>query len=79
MAVSKKDIPEIAAFMSDFWTIVKQFWVTEESDEYWEKMLQTCSDCCNKYENNEFVADTLMGFMNHQDHKHRASTVISSL
>lgn len=71
-AVKKEDIPEIAKFMSDFWTIVKQFWITEESAEYWKEMLQTCSDCCNKYDNNDFVADTLIGFMNYQDHKHKA-------
>ena len=39
--VKKKDIPDIAAFMPEFWEFVKSVWIPEDSDQYWNCLLYT--------------------------------------
>lgn len=34
-SVKKSDIPEVAAFMTDYWNFVKSVWIPEDSEEYW--------------------------------------------
>ena len=36
--VKKKDIPDIAAFMPEFWEFVKSVWIPEDSDQYWKEV-----------------------------------------
>ena len=31
-SVVKSDIPEVAAFMSEYWALMKNYWIAEDTD-----------------------------------------------
>ena len=44
--VKKKDIPDIAAFMPEFWEFVKSVWIPEDSDQYWKEVYDKAQEVC---------------------------------
>lgn len=48
--VNKSDIPDIAAFMTVFWTFVKKYWIPEDNETYWEQLTADSSELGRKYD-----------------------------
>ena len=48
-AVKNSDIQDIFQFMGEFWTVIKQLWVPEKTEEYAIQMLDTLDALGNKY------------------------------
>lgn len=65
-SVKKQDIPQIGAFMSDFWILIKQYWIPENTAEYWDSLVNECSELTKKYQNEQFIVDMLGVFVNNQ-------------
>lgn len=68
-SVTRQDIPQVAAFMQDFWTLVKKYWVPEDTAEYWNSLIDKCSELTRKYQNEQFVVDMLVVFVDSQQNK----------
>ena len=47
---------------SDYYTIYKDFYEPEESDEYWQALVQATTDFCNKYKS-KFAQDIVMAYL----------------
>ena len=47
---------------SDYYTIYKDFYEPEESDEYWQALIQTTDDFCKKYPS-KFAQDIVMAYL----------------
>ena len=61
-SASKTDIPEIASFMSEFWLLVKKYWIPENSDEYWEDFITESSTLGKKY-SHDFCIKQILAFV----------------
>lgn len=48
-SVKKSEIPEIAAFMTEFWSFVKKYWIVEECDEYWAQLVEEADEMFKRY------------------------------
>lgn len=64
--VMKKDIPQIAAFMQDFWALAKKYWIPENTDTYWETLINDCRRLSQKY-TDPFAEDMLITFINNRE------------
>lgn len=60
--VTKADIPEIAGFMSEFWLLVKKYWIPENNDRYWEGFHAESSGLYKKYPH-EFSKRQILAFI----------------
>lgn len=60
-SVKKADIPEIAAFMSDFWEFIKSVWGVEDSDEYWDYVHFKAEELYKKHPN-AFAKTMILAF-----------------
>ena len=38
-SVTKEEIPDVARFMTDFWNLLKKYYKPEDTDEYWDNLL----------------------------------------
>lgn len=36
-------------WFGDFWSMVQQYWIPEDKDEYWESLIAAISEFSNKY------------------------------
>ncbi len=61
-SVSKTDIPEIASFMSEFWLLVKKYWIPENTDTYWTEFVEESSTLGKKYPH-EFCVKQILAFV----------------
>lgn len=69
--VNKSDIPVEAAFMTDFWKAIKQFWIAEDNPVYWEEMAKSMKELAEKYPT-EFCRGQILAYtkyLNEQDLK----------
>ena len=66
--VKKKDIPDIAAFMPEFWEFVKSVWIPEDSDQYWKEVYGKAQELYQKYPV-DFVKRQILGFCEYLDQK----------
>lgn len=73
--VCKKDIPEIASFMSDLWELVKHYWNPEDTDEYWNSFVMDARELSEKYNNDPYVNHMLAAFAEYIDKKHNDGQV----
>lgn len=64
--VTKQDIPQIAAFMQDFWALVKKYWIPEKTDDYWEGLTDDCLRLSQTY-TDSFVEGMLIAFVNNRE------------
>lgn len=44
------------AFIRDFWQYLKEFWVVNDSDEWWDKAITTADRMADKYNTSQDVA-----------------------
>ena len=49
-SVVKSDIPEVAAFMSEYWALMKNYWIAEDTDEYWDAVMKDSGELGRKYD-----------------------------
>lgn len=52
--VNARDIPIESRFMTDLWSLRKQFYIPEEPDSFWEKLCNAADDLYNKYPSEYF-------------------------
>lgn len=64
--VMKKDIPQISEFMQDFWMLIKEYWIPENTDTYWETLINDCQRLSQKH-TDSFVEDMLIAFVNNRE------------
>lgn len=62
-SVRKQDIPQIGAFMTDLWELIKRYWIPEDTEEYWNSLTGECSRLTRKYQNEQFIVDMLAVFV----------------
>lgn len=67
-SVRKEDIPYIAQFMTEYWEIVKRYWIVEDTDEWWEEVIGVCDQCYKKY-NDPFVRKMVVAFIDYLEEK----------
>lgn len=47
---------------NDFWNIVKEYNIPEDSDEYWERLINASDEFCNKYDC-QYATDIMLAFI----------------
>lgn len=62
-SVVKSDIPEVAAFMSEYWALMKNYWIAEDTDEYWDAVMKDAGELGRKYDF-QFAKESLLVFLN---------------
>ena len=75
-SVRKEDIPAIARFMPEFWELVKKYWIVEESDEYWEDVINECDRLYQKYNCDQFVRKTVRAYIDYLEEKYKSENDI---
>lgn len=68
-SVKNSDIKEIFSFMGDFWNFVKEFWIPEDNDAYWEQIVKASSELNVKYQNNRFCQIMILAYMDYLEEK----------
>lgn len=69
-SVKKSDIPDIARFMTDFWELVKKYWIPENADsKYWERQVAEMAEMAEKYGNDKFVKKMLLAYADYLEEK----------
>lgn len=63
-SVKNSDIPEIFQFMGEFWPLIKDYWIVENTDEYWNEVIERTSQLGKKY-NHEFGYLQIRAFMDY--------------
>ena len=67
-SVTKNDIPQEANMMTDLWNLIKEFYIPEDTEEYWldlnEKCNQIYKDCPSR-----LTFHLLYGFRNYLEEK----------
>lgn len=46
----------------DFWNLCQKYWIPEEKDEWWEDLIKSECDFCEKYGNSIFSRKLVMAF-----------------
>ena len=62
-SVQASEIPNEQSFMSDYWNFRKQFYYGEESEEYWEALVNETDRLSKKY-NSVYVDNILIVCVN---------------
>lgn len=70
-SVRKEDIPAIAQFMPDFWALIKKYWITEDSDKYWEDVINECDRLYKKYDCDLFARKMVTAYITYLEEKSR--------
>lgn len=73
-AVRKTDIPQVSAFMTDFWEYVKAVWIIEDNDAYWDEVCQRAVRMLDKYKD-EFCRGQILRFLDYLDAQTRGGIV----
>lgn len=47
----------------DYWKICQKYWIPEESDGYWEALIQEADKFCQKYEDVPLAKKNMFGFL----------------
>ena len=47
---------------NDYWQICKQYNIPEDSDEYWQSLINTGDEFCKKY-NSKYASDVMLAFI----------------
>ena len=54
----------------DYWTLCQKYWEPEESDSYWENLIDATDDFYKKY-NSEFAKSLALTLVNELERKSR--------
>lgn len=68
-AVKKSDIPAIAAFMTDFWHLIKATWEPELGENYCRSFIDRVYGLIDKYAGNRFVNVMCLAYLDYMDEK----------
>ena len=64
-SVKKDDIPEIARFMSVLWDLVKEFYIPEDTDAYWNAYRDKTDRVAEQFKNDPLVLQMLFALTNY--------------
>lgn len=70
-SVTKKDIPQIAVFMTDFWKFIKKFYIPEENDGYWEELMHEAAELGHKYSEHRLVCHLVNAYLDYLEEKQK--------
>lgn len=51
----------------DYWNLCQKHWQVENTDEYWENLIDDCNEFCEKYKDYKFAREIARGFCNAQE------------
>lgn len=61
---------EMYFMFQDFWNLVQDYWNVEDTDEYWDTLIEACGVFLNKYRTH-FAARLVQAFINEQERKRK--------
>ena len=68
--VNKSDIPEIAAFMTEFWGFIKRYWIPEDAESgYWAEYSREATEIAERYGNDRFCEKMLLAYAEYLEGK----------
>lgn len=67
-SVSKRDIPEVANMMPQLWETIKEFYIPEPNDRYWEELNERCEQIYRECPS-RLTFHLLYGFRNYLQEK----------
>lgn len=68
-SVRKSDIPAIAAFMADFWHLIKATWEVEPGEIYCRSLINRVYGLIDKYAGNRFVNVICLAYLDYMGEK----------
>lgn len=51
----------------DYWNLCQKHWQVENTDEYWENLIDDCNEFCEKYKDYKLAREIAFGFCNAQE------------
>lgn len=54
---------------TDYWNLCQRYWIVEDTDEYWNSLVDCTNDFYEKYKNIDLSEDLAMALLNSQDKK----------
>lgn len=73
-AVTKNDIPDAAKFMSELWDLVKEFYIPEDNDAYWQSYVAKTDKLVEDHHNDDLVVYLILGLTNYLETKLRGKS-----
>lgn len=73
--VKNSDIKQIFDFMGDFWGMVKDFWIPEDTDVYWQGLKERSDKLVMKYPEIRFVEIMIMALEDYLEEKQTGKKV----
>lgn len=68
-AVTKNDIPDTAKFMSELWDLIKEFYVPENTDAYWNAYVAKTDKLVADHKEDKLVMHLIFGLTNYLENK----------
>ena len=69
--IDNKTREEEYRFILDFWSLRKQFYTPEDTDEYWSSLCNSANDLSVKYGNNPYFNSLINACVNDIDRRYR--------
>lgn len=73
--VKNSDIKQIFDFMGDFWSMVKDFWIPEDTDAYWQELKARSDMMVRKYPDVRFAEIMIMALEDYLEEKQTGKKV----
>ena len=54
---------------TDYWNLCQKYWIAENTDEYWDGLVDCTNEFYEKYKNIDLSEDLAMALLNSQDKK----------
>ncbi len=68
-SVTKEAIPEMANFMADFWKFEKEYWIPEDTDEYFDELIAAGDALWFKYNKDALIREYITAYMKSREEK----------
>lgn len=68
-SVKNSDIPEAFNFMGDFWVFMKNYYVPDKDDAYWEAVIADAADLGHKYKDDRLAVHLINAYLDYLEEK----------
>lgn len=59
----------------DFWLLCCEFWIPEETDQYWNDVSKAADKFAKKYKEDDFVVKLAIAFLDNLDSKRKSKNI----
>ncbi len=72
--MTQNDKQTAKAFMDDFWKFFRKYLEPQDSDEFWDEVIDKAGELMQKYDNRPVFNQVVIGYIDGLDEEWRKST-----